>query len=146
MTKISHFSLLSLCAISLLSCSGFKRHPSVEAKIAKTQGETIDLNDQDILLKRPRTGEYTHEMAEANPDDNEIKKELGANEVFFVSLRRNIPFFYEEERIELLWSAHFDGLYLTNEIANVRSTNTVRKSSKRSFDQCMVVNIFLLHL
>ncbi len=81
MTKISHFSLLSLCAISLLSCSGFKRHPSVDAKIAKTQGEIIDLNDQDILLKRPRTGEYTHEMAEANPDDNEIKKELGANAI-----------------------------------------------------------------
>ena len=81
MRKISQFSLFSLCAISLLSCSGLKRHPNYQAKVSQAPVDTTDLNAQEILLKRPKSGEYTHEMAEANADDKEITKEVGTTAI-----------------------------------------------------------------
>jgi membrane-bound lytic murein transglycosylase D len=78
MTKFSNFSLLTFCTISLLSCSGLKRHPNFQSKNPSPAIETADLNGQELFLKRPKSGEYTHELAEANADDVEITKETGS--------------------------------------------------------------------
>lgn len=43
--------------------------------------ETVDINRDDVLAKKPKSGEYTHEMAEANADDGEITKEVGSAEI-----------------------------------------------------------------
>lgn len=43
--------------------------------------ETVDLNRDEILAQKPKSGEYTHEMAEANADDMEITKEVGSTEI-----------------------------------------------------------------
>ncbi|MBA2406179.1 MAG: LysM peptidoglycan-binding domain-containing protein [Bdellovibrionales bacterium] len=43
--------------------------------------ETVDIERDDILAKKPKTGEYTHEMAEATADDGEIKKVVGTAEI-----------------------------------------------------------------
>ncbi len=43
--------------------------------------ETVDVENDDVLAKKPKTGEYTHEMAEANADDGEIVKEVGDSHI-----------------------------------------------------------------
>jgi len=42
--------------------------------------DTVDLENEDILRKKPVTGEYTHEIVEAKAEDAEIKNELGVAE------------------------------------------------------------------
>jgi len=81
MTKFSNFSLLTFCTISLLSCSGLKRHQNFQAKNPSPAIETTEFNNQELFLKRPKSGEYTHELAEANADDIEITKETGSEAI-----------------------------------------------------------------
>jgi membrane-bound lytic murein transglycosylase D len=43
--------------------------------------DTVDLNRDEILAKKPKSGEYTHEMVEANADDGEITQKVGSVEI-----------------------------------------------------------------
>jgi membrane-bound lytic murein transglycosylase D len=82
MKKFFLYSTLTLSSFLLLSCSQMKRqmkkNPSREMSSLM---ETVDINQDDVLAKNPKSGEYTHEMAEANADDGEIKKEVGTAEI-----------------------------------------------------------------
>ena len=81
MKNISFYSALSLSAVLLVGCSQMKRQmvkdPSRELSSLM---ESVEIDDE-VLAKKPKTGEYTHEMAEANADDVEIKKEVGDADV-----------------------------------------------------------------
>lgn len=81
MKKISFYSILSLSAVMLLSCSQMKRQMKKDpSREMSSLMESVEIDDE-ILAKKPKTGEYTHEMAEANADDGEIKKEVGTAEI-----------------------------------------------------------------
>lgn len=43
--------------------------------------ETVTLEDKEIFEELPKSGEYTHEMAEADADDQKIKTEIGDNDI-----------------------------------------------------------------
>ncbi len=43
--------------------------------------KTVQLKDDEIFEKTPKTGEYTHEMAEADADDKKIALEVGDAEI-----------------------------------------------------------------
>ena len=43
--------------------------------------DKVDLNRDEILEKKPKSGEYTHEMVEANADDGEITQKVGSLEI-----------------------------------------------------------------
>jgi membrane-bound lytic murein transglycosylase D len=78
MKKRSVLSTLTFSTLLLASCttmkSQMKKKPSREMSSLM---ETVQVKDEDIFEKAPKTGEYTHEMAEANADDTDIKKEVG---------------------------------------------------------------------
>lgn len=78
MKKLSVLSTLTFSTLLLASCttmkSQMKKKPSREMSSLM---ETVQVKDEDIFEKAPKTGEYTHEMAEANADDQDIKKETG---------------------------------------------------------------------
>lgn len=80
MKKLSVLAGLSLSATLLLSCTQIKRQmkqdPSKE--MSNLMG-TVDIEDKEY--SKPKRGEYLHELAEANANDNDIKKEVGANEL-----------------------------------------------------------------
>ena len=42
---------------------------------------SVELEQDELLAKKPKTGEYTHVMAEADADDKEIKKKVGTAEI-----------------------------------------------------------------
>jgi PBP1b-binding outer membrane lipoprotein LpoB len=79
MKKLFFYTTLSLTALMLSGCSQMKRHmkkgPSREMNSLM---KTVDIDRDEILAKRPKPGEYTHEMAEANADDGEITNEVGS--------------------------------------------------------------------
>lgn len=82
MKKLSLYSTLSLSAVLLLSCTQMKRTMKQDpSKEMSSLMETVDIDKDEILAKKPKTGEYTHEMAEANADDVEIVKEVGDAEI-----------------------------------------------------------------
>ena len=82
MKKFSFYSALSLSAMLLLGCSQFKRHVKRETvREVSSVSDKEEMNQDDFLPKKPKKGEYTHEMAEANADDGEITKELGSAEI-----------------------------------------------------------------
>ena len=82
MKKFSLYSTLSLSAMLLLSCTQMKRTMKQDpSKEMSSLMETVDIEHDEILAKKPKTGEYTHEMAEANADDVEIVKEVGDAEI-----------------------------------------------------------------
>jgi membrane-bound lytic murein transglycosylase D len=82
MKKLFMYSTLSLSVISLLGCSQMKRHMKKDpSREMSSLMETVDLNRDEILAKKPKSGEYTHEMAEANAEDFEITKEVGTVEI-----------------------------------------------------------------
>ena len=82
MKKLIQYSTLSLSALLVLSCTQLNRRmihdPSREMSSLM---ETVDIEANDLLAKKPKTGEYTHELAEANADDGEISKEVGSIEI-----------------------------------------------------------------
>lgn len=43
--------------------------------------DSVELEQDELLAKKPKTGEYTHVMAEADADDKEIKKKVGTSEI-----------------------------------------------------------------
>lgn len=78
MKKLTVLSTLTLSSLLLASCttmkSQMKNKPSKEMSHLM---ETVQVKDEDVFAEAPKTGEYTHEMAEANADDNDIKNEVG---------------------------------------------------------------------
>jgi membrane-bound lytic murein transglycosylase D len=82
MKKLYVLSTLTLSGLLLASCttmkSQMKKKPSAEMNNLM---ETVQLKDDDIFEKIPKTGEYTHEMAEADADDQKIKQEVGDAEI-----------------------------------------------------------------
>ena len=82
MKKLSVLSTLTVSTLLLASCttmkSQMKNKPSRELSNLM---ETVQVDDDDIFEKTPKTGEYTHEMAEANAEDHDIKNEVGAAEI-----------------------------------------------------------------
>ncbi len=82
MKKISVLTALSLSALLFTSCSQMKKqmnHPP-----SKDMGklmESVQVDDEDLFEKTHTSGEYLHEMAEADADDHSIKKEVGGNEI-----------------------------------------------------------------
>lgn len=78
MKKLSVLSTLSFSALLLISCTQMKKKdPS--AKLSSLM-ETVEVDDE-VFEKTHKTGEYTHEMAEADADDQKIKSEVGAAEI-----------------------------------------------------------------
>lgn len=78
MKKLTVLSTLTLSSILLASCTTMKSQ--MKSKPSKEMShlmETVQVKDEDIFAETPKTGEYTHEMAEANADDTDIKKEVG---------------------------------------------------------------------
>lgn len=82
MKKLSVLSTLTVSTLLLTSCttmkSQMKKKPSRELSSLM---ETVQVKDEDIFEKAPKTGEYTHEMAEADAQDTDIKKEVGVAEI-----------------------------------------------------------------
>ncbi len=77
MKKLSVLSTLSFSALLLVSCTQMKKKdPSRELSSLM---ETVEIDDE-VFEKKPY-GEYTHEMAEADADDQKIKTEVGAAEI-----------------------------------------------------------------
>ena len=82
MKKLSVYSALSLSAMLLLGCTQFKRHVKKDpVREMSSLSPKEEIEQDDLLPKKPKKGEYTHEMAEANADDGEITKELGSAEI-----------------------------------------------------------------
>lgn len=82
MMKISVLSALSFSVIMLTGCSQMKnqmnKNPSREMSNLM---ETVEIDNDDIFDKETKSSEYVHEMAEADADDQSIKKEVGVNEI-----------------------------------------------------------------
>ncbi len=78
--NISHTLILSgLLAVSCSSMkSQMKKKPSNEMNKLM---ETVKLEDSDIFEEAAKPNEYTHEMAEANAEDSDIKKEVGVADI-----------------------------------------------------------------
>lgn len=82
MKKLTVLSTVTLSVFILAGCSQMKRQMKKDpSRELSSLIDTVDLEDDDVLEKNPRTGEYTHEMAEANADDIEIKQEVGDAEI-----------------------------------------------------------------
>jgi membrane-bound lytic murein transglycosylase D len=78
MKKLTVLTTLTMSGLLLMSCSQMKKKPSREMSSLM---ETVHVDDEDVFVKAPKAGEYTHEMAEATAEDNDIKKEVGASEI-----------------------------------------------------------------
>jgi membrane-bound lytic murein transglycosylase D len=82
MKKLSVLSTLTLSSILLASCtsmkSQMKQKPSQEMSDLM---QTVQVKDDEIFEKEAKSGEYTHEMAEADAQDTDIKKEVGDSEI-----------------------------------------------------------------
>lgn len=78
MKKFSALSTLTLSGILLVGCS------TANSSMRREQNrgisgivESAKINDDEIFEKNPKSGEYTHEMAEADADDVRIKQAVG---------------------------------------------------------------------
>ncbi|WPU63330.1 lytic transglycosylase domain-containing protein [Peredibacter starrii] len=78
MKKISVLSTLTLSSMLLMSCSQMKKTPSREMSSLM---ETVQIEDDEVFEKAQQNGEYTHEMAEADADDDSIKTTVGDAEI-----------------------------------------------------------------
>ncbi len=80
MKKISIYSTLTFSALLLMGCSQMKRTMKKEPsrEMSSLMG---NVEIEKGFAKKPKKGEYTHEMAEANADDGEIKQEVGTAEI-----------------------------------------------------------------
>jgi membrane-bound lytic murein transglycosylase D len=82
MKKLATVLFLILAAVFISSCttmkSQMKQKPSKEMSHLM---ETVEVNDDQIFEKTLAKAEYTHEMAEANAEDSDIKKEVGVAEI-----------------------------------------------------------------
>ena len=82
MKKFSFYSTIPLSALLLLGCTNIKRHmKKAPSREMSSLMETVEINQDDVFAKKPKSGEYTHEMAEANADDLEITQEVGSSEI-----------------------------------------------------------------
>lgn len=79
MKKLYVLSTVTLSSLLLFtSCSQMKKTPSRELSNLM---ETVEVDEDEIFEKAPASGEYTHEMAEADADDQRIKTEVGDAEI-----------------------------------------------------------------
>lgn len=80
MKKISIYSTLTFSALLLMGCSQMKRTMKKEPsrEMSSLMG---NVEIEKGFAKKPKKGEYTHEMAEANADDGEIKQKVGTAEI-----------------------------------------------------------------
>jgi len=81
MMNISHFFGFSLSAILLLSCSQMRASEKVKSpnKTVQSQSnETSQMDDEELIRKK---GAANHELADAEADDQLIKKEIGEDEI-----------------------------------------------------------------
>jgi membrane-bound lytic murein transglycosylase D len=74
-------SSLVLSSFLLFSCSIKKNIPHNSSVQAAKTTETVGLDEDDIFEKTPKTGEYLHELAEADADDLSIKQAVGVSEI-----------------------------------------------------------------
>lgn len=58
--------------------SHMKKKPSRELSHLM---ETVDIQDDEVFVESSKSGEYTHEMAEADADDQSIKTKVGAADI-----------------------------------------------------------------
>jgi membrane-bound lytic murein transglycosylase D len=94
MKKLLSLSGLTVSSVLLLSCSQMRtqmnKAPSQEMDRLM---ETVEVDED--LFKKPKSGEYTHEMAEADADDIVIKEAVGSvniDEELPESENDNIPY------------------------------------------------------
>ncbi len=82
MKKLSVFSILTVTGLSLFitSCTTKKNLNQKNPSSKMTLSEQIEIND-DVTEEMSKSAEYTHEMAEADADDQIIKKEVGDAEI-----------------------------------------------------------------
>lgn len=82
MMKLLMYSVLALSTMMLLSCSQMKRQMKKDpSREMSSLMDTVQIDDENLLAKKPKSGEYTHEMAEANADDIEIKQKVGSTDI-----------------------------------------------------------------
>jgi membrane-bound lytic murein transglycosylase D len=82
MKKITVLSSLTMASVLLASCTSMKSQMKTKPSDEMSQlMDTVEVKDDEIFAKAPKTGEYTHEMAEANAEDTVIKKEVGVAEI-----------------------------------------------------------------
>jgi PBP1b-binding outer membrane lipoprotein LpoB len=82
MKNFSLYSTIALSSVLLLGCSQMKRQMKKDpSREMSSLMETVDINRDDVLAKKPKSGEYTHEMAEANAEDGEITKKIGSSQI-----------------------------------------------------------------
>ncbi len=80
--KLSTIINCTLSASLFLSCSQMraseKKTKKVTIKTARISGDTVDLDENPLIKKK---GADNHELADANVDDQEIRKEIGETEL-----------------------------------------------------------------
>ncbi len=79
--NISQFFGFSLSAILLLSCSQMRASEKVKTPPKTVQGQTNEtgqMDDEELIRKK---GAANHELADADADDQLIKKEIGEDEI-----------------------------------------------------------------
>lgn len=77
MKKLAITLTLCFTCLFITSCTQIKKKPSREMSSLM---KTVQVNDE-IFEKESKTDEYTHEMAEASAEDNDIKKEVGVADI-----------------------------------------------------------------
>jgi membrane-bound lytic murein transglycosylase D len=66
----------------LVSCTSVKSQMRKKPSTQMNQlTESLKLKDSEIFEKVPKNGEYTHEMAEADADDDKIKRQVGLDDI-----------------------------------------------------------------
>lgn len=81
MKKIVQYFTLSLSVLLLSGCSQMKRQMKKDpGRELSSLVDTVDVRDG-ALAKKPKNGEYTHELAEADAQDNEITQHVGSNQI-----------------------------------------------------------------
>ena len=78
MKKLAVFSTAVISTLILTSCSTHK--DKIKTSPATVQSGTAEMKD-DVFMEMSKSEEYTHEMAEADADDQKIKQEVGDSEL-----------------------------------------------------------------
>lgn len=76
MKKILVLFTLSLSSLFIASCTTAKSHSKKSTREMAGVSESVEIKDGTVFEKSS-TGEYTHELAEADADDQIIKSEVG---------------------------------------------------------------------
>lgn len=83
MKNFRSLSTLAVSSLLVFSCSIKRAQHPTDGKVTKGSNltESVGIEGEEIFEKSPKTGEYLHEMAEADADDLSIKQAVGVSEI-----------------------------------------------------------------